>query len=61
VLQITLNAMVKNEHSLHLEDASGNKANGYRPGRVYGKGKLLNLLIARDHNEECLFRNTPLV
>src|SRR5690625_4617729 len=50
VLQITLNAMMKNERSLHLQQASGNKANGYRPGRVYGHGKLLELRIPRDRN-----------
>lgn len=52
VLQITLNAMMKNERSLHLQQASGNKANGYRPGRVYGHGKLLELRIPRDRNGE---------
>ena len=45
VLQITLNAMMKNERSLHLQQASGNKANGYRPGIVYGHGKLLELRV----------------
>jgi len=52
VLEITLNAMMANERSLHLEDADGNKANGYRPGRVYGHGKLLELRIPRDRNGE---------
>src|SRR5690625_1839922 len=50
VLQITLNSMMKNERSLHLQQADGNKANGYRPGRVYGHGKLLELRIPRDRN-----------
>src|SRR5690625_1303627 len=52
VLQITLNSMMKNERSLHLQQADGNKANGYRPGRVYGHGKLLELRIPRDRNGE---------
>jgi putative transposase len=52
VLEITLNAMMKNERSIHLEQADDNKANGYRPGRVYGHGKLLELRIPRDRNGE---------
>ena len=52
VLEFTLNAMMKNERSIHLEDAGDNKANGYRPGRVYGHGKLLELRIPRDRNGE---------
>lgn len=52
VLELTLNAMMKHERSLHLEDADGNKGNGYRPGRVYGHGKLLELRIPRDRNGE---------
>jgi transposase-like protein len=52
VLEFTLNAMMKHERSIHLEDADANKANGYRPGRVYGHGKLLELRIPRDRNGE---------
>lgn len=52
VLEITLNAMMANERSLHPEDVDGNKANGYRPGRVYGHNKLLELRIPCDRNEE---------
>jgi putative transposase len=52
VLEFTLNAMMTHERSLHLEDAAGNKGNGYRPGRVYGHGKLLELRIPRDRNGE---------
>ncbi|MFO7847822.1 MAG: transposase [Balneolaceae bacterium] len=52
VLEITLNAMMKHERSLHLSDADDNKANGYRHGRVYGHGKLLELSIPRDRNVE---------
>lgn len=52
VLEFTLNAMMKHERALHLESAEGNKGNGYRPGRVYGHGKLLELRIPRDRNGE---------
>ncbi|MFD2531809.1 transposase [Gracilimonas halophila] len=52
VLEFTLNAMMKHERALHLESAEGNKSNGYRPGRVYGHGKLLELRIPRDRNGE---------
>src|SRR5690625_8047431 len=44
--------MMKNERSLHLQQADGNKANGYRPGKVYGHGKLLEFRIPRDRNGE---------
>src|SRR5690625_7259916 len=37
---------------MHLQQAGGNKANGYRPCRVYGHGKLLELRIPRDRNGE---------
>ena len=52
VLQMTLNAMMVHERAAHLEAAEGNKANGYRPGRAYGHGKLLELRIPRDRNGE---------
>ena len=45
VLELTLNAMMKHERSLYLKDANDNNSNGYRPGRVYGHGKLLELRI----------------
>ena len=50
VLEITLNAIMKHERSIHLETADDNKANGYRSGQVYGYGKLLELRIPRDRN-----------
>src|SRR5690625_3869522 len=52
VLEFTLNAMMKHERELHLEDAESNKGNGYRPGKVYGHGKLLEFRIPRDRNGE---------
>src|SRR5690625_7195154 len=50
VLHITLNSMMKNERSLHLQQADGNKANRYRPGRVYALGSLLEQRIPGDCN-----------
>lgn len=44
--------MMKQERSMHLEGADGNKTNGYRPGRACGHGKLLELRIPRDRNGE---------
>lgn len=52
VMEMTLNAMMKHERTIHLDEADANKANGYRPGRVYGHGKLLELRIPRDRNGE---------
>ncbi len=58
VLKFTLNAMMKHEREVHLEEAESNKGNGYRPGKVvlsikvYGHGKLLELRIPRDRNGE---------
>ncbi|MCH2451505.1 MAG: transposase, partial [Gracilimonas sp.] len=52
VLEFTLNAMMAHERELHLESTVDNKGNGYRPGRVYGHGKLLELRIPRDRNGE---------
>lgn len=52
VLQMTLNGLMKAERREHLAGQTGNKANGFRPGRVYGKGKLLELRIPRDRNGE---------
>lgn len=52
VLEMVLNGMMKTERKTALEHQQGNKANGYRPGRVYGHGKLLELRIPRDRNGE---------
>ncbi|TYC06603.1 MAG: IS256 family transposase [Kosmotoga sp.] len=52
VLEMTLNAMMKAERTAHLQQAPGNKANGYRMGRAYGNGRLLELRIPRDRNGE---------
>ena len=51
VLEMTLNAMMNAERREVLADQGGfNKANGYRPGRVYGNGQILELRIPRDRN-----------
>lgn len=51
ILEMTLNAMMRAERNEELADqGSFNKANGYRPGRVYGNGQILELRIPRDRN-----------
>jgi len=50
VLEMTLNALMKAERREHLESEEDDKGNGYRPGKVYGNGKLLELRIPRDRN-----------
>lgn len=50
VLEMTLNALMKAERRQHLSGDDGDKGNGYRPGKVYGNGKLLELRIPRDRN-----------
>lgn len=51
VLEMTLNAMMRAERREELaEQGSFNKANGYRPGRIYGNGQVLELRIPRDRN-----------
>lgn len=50
VLKMVLEALMKTERRVELSDQPNNKANGYRPGRVYGNGKLLELRIPRDRN-----------
>jgi putative transposase len=52
VMEMTLNGMMKAERSAFLEESAPNKGNGYRPGKVYGYGKLLELRIPRDRNGE---------
>jgi len=50
VLEMTLNALMKAERREHLAGEDHDKGNGYRPGKVYGNGKLLELRIPRDRN-----------
>lgn len=50
-MELTLNAMMRAERNEELaSQGSFNKANGYRPGRVYGNGKVLELRIPHDRN-----------
>lgn len=50
VLEMTLNALMKAERREHLASEEADKGNGYRPGKVYGNGQLLELRIPRDRN-----------
>ncbi|MEX0685731.1 MAG: transposase [Balneolales bacterium] len=52
VMEMMLNAMMKSERSVELERMSENKANGYRYGKTYGQGRILELRIPRDRNGE---------
>lgn len=51
VMEWILNALMRHERSEHLlGEPLANKANGFRPGRTYGQGKILELRIPRDRN-----------
>lgn len=52
IMEFTLNALMKAErkHELSEQPKGTNKANGYRAGRAYGNGKILELSIPRDRN-----------
>jgi transposase-like protein len=51
VMEWILNALMRHERSEHLlGEPTSNKANGFRPGRTYGQGKILELRIPRDRN-----------
>ena len=52
VMEMNLNGMMKAEYNDFLEEYAPNKGNGYRPGKVYGYGKLLELRIPPDRNGE---------
>lgn len=52
VMEMVLNGMMKAERTEFLSKAAGNKGNGYRPGKTYGNGKILELRIPRDRNGE---------
>lgn len=52
VMEMMLGAMMKSERSAYLEHIEGNKANGYRYGKAYGNGRILELRIPRDRNGE---------
>lgn len=49
VLEILMNSLMYSEREAYLaETKRPNKANGYRPGQVYGRGQQLQLRIPRD-------------
>lgn len=50
LLELILNGLMKIErtHWMASQAGSGNKANGYRPGRAIGHGRKLSLRIPRD-------------
>lgn len=49
VLEILLNTLMYSERDAFLkENQEPNKANGFRPGQVYGRGQQLQLRIPRD-------------
>jgi transposase-like protein len=48
VLEMVLNAMMYSERSTYLTTDKSNKANGFRPGNVFGYGKQIELRIPRD-------------
>ena len=50
VLKMISESLMKSERKIHLDHDQANKANGYRLGKVYGHGKLLELRIPRDRN-----------
>ena len=52
VMEMMLNAMMKSERNAHLEQTEGNKANGYRYGKTYGHGHIMELRIPWNHNGE---------
>ncbi len=49
VLEILMNSLMYSEREAFLKETQKlNKANGYRPGQVYGRGQQLQLRIPRD-------------
>lgn len=52
VMEMVLNGLMKAERREHLDHSPANKGNGFRPGKTYGNGKILELRIPRDRNGE---------
>lgn len=49
VLEVLMNSLMYSEREAFLQESQvENKANGYRPGQVYGRGQQLQLRIPRD-------------
>lgn len=52
VMELLLESMMKAERNLFLEGNKDNKANGFRPGKTYGNGRILEFRIPRDRRSE---------
>lgn len=51
VMEVMLEAMMKAERKVFLENnQDNNKANGFRPGKAYGSGRILEFRIPRDRH-----------
>jgi len=52
VMEMILESMMKAERNVFLEGREGNKANGFRRGKTYGNGRILEFRIPRDRRSE---------
>ena len=52
VMELLLESMMKAERNVFLEGNKENKANGFRPGKTYGNGRILEFRIPRDRRSE---------
>ena len=48
LMEMMIESMMLAERNEFLAENPGNKGNGYRPGRAYGQGKMLEFRIPRD-------------
>lgn len=52
IMEMMMEAMMVAERKEFLKKTDDNKANGFRPGKSYGKGKILEFRVPRDRNGE---------
>jgi len=52
VMEMILESMMKAERNVFLKGSKDNKANGFRPGKTYGNGRILEFRIPRDRRSE---------
>jgi len=52
IMEMILESMMRAERNVFLEGSQDNKANGYRPGKTYGNGRILEFRIPRDRRSE---------
>lgn len=52
VMEMILESMMRAERNVFLEGSKDNKANGFRPGKTYGNGRILEFRIPRDRRSE---------